>query len=277
MVDDALKVRGGNNTSPNPITLFDTEKGSGEIIAMQAGVDNVICEGLANKVRLMGVQGSGFGTTVLGKLYNRNGDIVDITYTTHYIDAQDREIQIGNGSIGDGNSDEIYPPNPVCAAFGLLEDESIVIRITGGDPSLGQGVLFVPAGVHDAFNAISQRIPITQANTRVVIAQPPPGKSWQMPVSGSYPCGAAALGINFDGVLHAFDCYVSDDQGNDVLLANGDTVGAGLIENIFSDTFNSHMFPYPYRLSVEVTDANPITNLVVATLFAEFDLPKDLG
>jgi len=278
MVDNALKVRGGNNTSPNPITLFDVEKGAGEILKMQAGADNVVCEGLANKVRLLGVQGAVPFFATVGKLYNRNGDaITPITWTAHYIDAQGREIQIGTGVVADGNSDDIPTPNPACASFGLLENESVVVRITGGDPSLGQGVLFVPVAIHDAFNAISQRTPITQANTRVVVAQPPPGKSWQMPVSSSYPCGAAALGINFDAGAHAFDCYISDDQGNDVQIASADNVPATTIANIFSDTFGSHMFPYPYRLEVEVDAANPITNLVVATLFAEFDLPKDLG
>jgi hypothetical protein len=285
--DHPLQSRGGKNTSPGPLTLFDGVKGAGKIVKLAARGDNVLVEGLKDRIRIVGI----VAAFDLGSLLNRNGlgpaPVGDVSYTYHFIDAHGNEIEIPDSSgnvVEDGNDDldnQVPTPNPTCAVFGFLENEKLVLRVTGGNPDLsavteGYGVYYVPTSIHDAENAICERIRIMNTY-RTVIAAPPPGKTWQMPATSSYPCGASMLVMNFDPDPHTFDCFLVDSQGNELLVSNGDTIAAESIGNIFTDAQTSHMFPYPYRLEVRVTDTNPIGHLYVATLFAEFDLPKDQG
>jgi len=269
--DNPLQKRAGKNTSPGPVVLFEGVKGAGEIVPIKSGGQHTVLEGLKDKIRLAGV----VAFQTIGSLYNRCG--VDIGYDVIFIDANGNEITLATVALlSDGSFDQIPSPNPACAVFGFVEGEKVVIRITSGDPSGNDGLLFIPVSIHDARNAICERIPIVNGG-RTVIAQPPVGKTWQMPATSSYPCGASILAFNYDSDPHTFNCYVSDDQGNRVLMSNTDSVGANSVGNIFLDTIESHMFPYPYRLEVQPNDGNPIGKLYIATLFAEFDLPKDLG
>lgn len=280
MPDPALQKRTGKNTGPSPVFLYPGNKGSGDISKVIANQDNVLVAGLRDAVRISGVVPCCF----YGALFNRNGLGVgpgDVSFDVVFIDAQGNEIVYQSGTVIDGGSPfGICTPNCACCGpFGLVEGEKIVLRITGGNPSAGDGVVFVPMATQDSVTAISPRAYVT-GRGRVVVAQPPPGKIWQMPIAQVYPCGAACIGINFDAVnLHSFNCYLVNGQtGDEVLLSAGDNVAANSIANLFSDIVSSHMFPYPYRLEVQSVDANPFAApFLIASFFIEFDLPKDLG
>jgi len=275
MVDQNLQNRAGKNTRVNPSLLYGADKGSGELMKIAANQDNVLSEGQRGKVRIVGA----IPNCSLGRLYNRNGDGVAVDYDLLFIDPQGNEVVYASGSVNNGNDVPVAGPNCIrCSPFALIEDEQLVLRVTGGDPSLADGVTFIPLPTHDGVTLVAPRSYISDT-TRTIIAQPPTGKIWQMPMTQLYPCGASIQGWNFDAVNpHDFDCYlVNSATSDEVLLSASDSVATASVENLFSDMISSHMIPYPYRLEVEAVDANPFdAAFLITSFFVEFDLPKDI-
>jgi len=278
MVDQNLQNRGGNNAGPGPIMFFDGMKGAANLLKIVSGQDNVLIEGQANTVRVTGIT-----DLFIGLIFNRTGDAgTDLIGDVIFIDAQGNElILVDDLTIADDNAGFVPSLNDAWGPFGLQEDEKIVFRLDAAstNPAQGQGVYFLPLTTNDSDTARAARAYITD-QTRTIIAQPPAGKVWQMPITTAYPCGASILAINFDTVnAKAFDCYlVNGDTGDEVLLSDADAAAAEDVSNIFSDVISSHMVPYPYRLEVEEVSGNPFAEaLLIASLFIEFDLPKDLG
>ena len=276
MVDTNLQNRAGKNTRVNPSLLYGADKGSGELMKIAANQDNVLVAGRKGIVRVFGT----VPNCCVGRLYNRNGDgVTPVDFDLLFIDPQGNEVVYASGSIGDGNDVPVAGPNCLrCSPFALVEDEQIVLRVTGGDPSLADGVTFIPLPTQDGVTLVAPRSYITDTS-RTIIAQPPTGKIWQMPMTQLYPCGASVLGFNFDGInAHDFDCYlVNGATSDEVLLSAADNVPAAGVDNLFTDMISSHMIPFPYRLEVEAVDANPFdAAFLITSFFVEFDLPKDI-
>lgn len=291
MPDPALQKRGGNNAGPGPVLFYDGDKATADIVKVLANQDNLLAEGVEGKVRVCAVA----ACLCLGQLFNRNGDgVTPVDCDVVFIDAQGNEIIYQTGisifGVEPGppwpNNAWITTPNSACGVFSLIKGEKIVLRVTGGNPALGDGVYYVPLAIHEAHTARAPRTYITNQN-RTVIAEPPPGKLWQMPITTIYPCGAGIVGINFDAVnAKIFDCYlVNGETGVEVKLSAADPVPPSVplppppnTGNLFSDIVASHMIPHPYRLEVEEISGNPFAGpLLISSLFIEFDLPKELG
>jgi len=225
-------------------------------------VNRVLVEGAEDEIRIVCNVGEAVN---VGAIHNKGSDPVE--YKILYIDTHGNELALADGVLGKDESANVPSPNPASATFGLVANEKIILQTEKDD------LVFTPDKIHVDKSCVSPRVRIGPGRT--VVAAPPPGKMWQVPVTSFYPCGASFVLFNNDPVDHTVDCLLVGEDGNEVVLTAEDHVPAKSVGNIFSDTFFSHMFPHPYRLEVQITDNYSVENVYVASLFAEFDLPNE--
>jgi len=223
---------------------------------------SILVEGAPDEVRVVCFSED---HSVIGFL--KNGTIAPVKYEIVYFDSGG-PVVMDKHTLPPGEQVGVQSPNPATASFGFVDGERVVLRVLDGLLKSGDGLTFEETPVYVGDNIISQRVNVGPGRT--VLAAPPEGKMWQVPVTSFYPCGASFVAINRGDEDVVVDCYVVSGD-SEVLLTAGDRVEAGKIDNIFSDTFFTHMYPYPARLEVEVVEGNPV-NLLVACLFSEFDM-----
>jgi hypothetical protein len=214
-----LQQRAGKNPEPRDFFLPVGETVRSRHL-QASNPDTVMLTGSSKEQRLVPVrQAESFA-----QVFNFTGGGID--FEQLFVDDQNNEYRVNSGSVADGGRRTLegFGEGPEI----LLPNEKIVFRITGGDPSAGDGcnLSIEYQTVSRDIVAVRKDIPGTSL---VDILAPPAGEVWIPANAGEE--GETLLICNGDSIEHTFATYINDGN-EDILVSRSKSVLAGEINDI---------------------------------------------
>lgn len=277
-----LQNRAGYNQGPQALTLLQAKFLGQPAVKCQAG-DTVIFRNSPVVPGESNPRAVGPWPEVCGTIFNGTGTA--ISYSLVLIDDQGNEFTVV--------ADHPMAPNPyenlaidnIAGEFGLFclpVNWSLVVRVSAGNPSAGQGLVVWPWAQDMSRNLVSIVQPLT---TSGLVLGPPKGRAWQLCGSlfGAIVPFEVTSYLNFDSV----ERHVTEEN---VILAGEEfttntggivTVGSGDTEEAFADMLliktKGMILAYPDKIKVVAQENQTSAPLYLSINFAEFDLPRDMG
>jgi hypothetical protein len=258
-----LQQRAGKN--PDPRAFFFPVGETVRSRYLQASdPDTVMLSGSSKEQRLVPVrQGETYA-----QAFNFTGGAIDFEHL--FVDAQNNEYKVESGSIPDGGSWSLQGLAEGPAI--LLPNEKLVFRITGGDPSAGDG-----CNLSISYQTVSRDVVAVRKDipgtSPVELLSPPAGEVWIPAAAGEE--AETLLICNGDTDPHTFDVYVNNGS-EDILVAKAVSVLAGEINDI--GRFDRQgAFSYGQTLKVEMLEARAVASsrILFAGTLTKAALSKD--
>jgi hypothetical protein len=211
-----LQQRAGKN--PEPRAYFNPVGRTARSRVFRAVLgDNVLLSGSDKESRVLPIKGE----EAAFFLNNTGGSI---NYSALYVDEQNNEYLLESGSVADGSQQDVSLSE---GGAGLLPGEKIILRITGGDPTAGDGL-----NVRVAYQTVSEDL----VNVRKDILDtsladmfsPSAGEIWLL--MGQQESESLLI-ANGDDIDHYFDIYISEG-GQDFLFTKNRLMQAGRMGEI---------------------------------------------
>jgi hypothetical protein len=287
-----LQNRAGYNQGPQPSFSLANTKFIGQPAIKAKGNDTVIFRNSPvvpgeNNPRALGMN-PGF---ISGVIFNLTGD--DIEADLFLVDDKGNEFNLTVGSYGTIVTDDkrdIYAPRVFSdfdfdGLIALLPGWSLLLRVTSGSPTAGQGLVIWP-WVH---NLTRNVMPIVaEVTTSLTEIGPPKGRGWQLMGGKASASQEQMAYLNFDSVPRTVAAEYLHLAGEDILISSGISVtprDADLdsgIERAFDNATDdwgtkSLILAYPDKIKVKAGENQTSAPLYLVATFSEFDLPRDMG
>lgn len=213
-----LQQRGGQNPQSRAYGHPLVATARSRVFRASGNQDNILLSGSGKEQRAFPL-----GAEAVAVLYNFTGGQID--FAAYFVDEQNNEYPVEIGLVADGGTNDIDMGEGLVA---LAPGEKIILRITGGDPSAGDGLNVMVGHITVPEDMAIIRKEISDTSVVELFAADPGELLLSVGVQGE---AETLLIANGDDIDHTFDVYISEG-GQDYLVEKATLIGTESVNGL---------------------------------------------